>query len=346
LTAAGHGGIAWQNKAGGWSGVRAGLLADDKEQKTYAQISYLGCVDKKEEVARRAGEKHGTHAVKMTGGREVAYANDGTEHVRYRFLQPIQPDALRPFLPPRREHLGAVRVAGTLQPEWLAAKIKELRGGGAAAVPAPKPDAAPAGLEQIQRLFKGNVENYDPNTGGITLTYDFKGSFGRSDLKEDWIVKVANQTYRRHVAVFVGDLDCTCKEFLASGALLENNHGGVAVLDREGRWTEFHAGLVRDEKDPNKILTQIWAPGAGRRQEPAGIKAGEHPAVDKYKIVAERDGARLLYTIDGKGEVARDTHMPADGLRPFLPSRDSIMTARIVGTRQKEWLAEQLPGPR
>jgi hypothetical protein len=174
------------------------------------------------------------------------------------------------------------------------------------------------------------------------LAYEFQGGFEKSELKEDWMVRDSNQSQRRHVAVFEGNLEFTCKEFMAGSSLDERLHGGVDFLDAGGNWLDYRTGLTYGERDKTKIIAQIWRPGSGRHKGETAFPGGERKIDHCLKVSAGRQGPKIAYSVDSKGEMERETRSATVALRPFLPNRDAILSVRVVGSLQKAWLDQNL----
>jgi hypothetical protein len=222
-----------------------------------------------------------------------------------------------------------VRIRGTLHREWLEAQLRRGQPG--------------SGLEEVQKLFKGKVEDFDPATGRITLSYDFKGGiFSNSELKADWAVTTTlfdgQPAPRGHLAVFAGDLEFVCKQFIAAHSFIEKGHGGVAWQREDAKWDAFKVGLnrVQDEK---KTYAQIYQLSQGRERKEVPIPVQERPCVETVKMA---NGQQVIFSVDG-AELMRAARPFRDAaLRPLLPNSDAIMAVRLVGTLQKAWLEEQL----
>jgi hypothetical protein len=235
-----------------------------------------------------------------------------------------------------------VRIKGTLQNEWLSGQINALRmqtglpaavSGNVVETHVPK-----HGLPEIQKLFRGRVENYDPETRRISLSYDFQ----KQEHKQDWKNASLHPRFSSKTpdALFSGELEFSCVESVPP----ENWPGrglflGIAGKTGTDDWECVFAGLKqRSAKEVDAKVQRHNLYSDLVRCSPKMTGTRLHTLLAKEK-------QPTVYLLNGQ-EVARESLKAAGPLaltvvRPLLQIED-IRSVLIVGTLDQAWLANAL----
>jgi len=226
-------------------------------------------------------------------------------------------------------------IVGTLRKEWLDENVREFEESGGVRQEEEK-EESPGAAAAIQRLFNGKVESYDPETGRVSLFYDFKDS----DQGKDWSGEVPvgfKRATRCHKVVFSGDVD-----FSVEG---DPKEGVAAVWRKNGdaKWSLLTAGIVsskggrRGRKGSRAAQIYQFNPGYHTVEEPYEQEQKKKRA----HSIRLSEGEFPTYWIDGEKAAAGELAVSTGEVRVSLPSF-RVTNVRIRGSLDKKWVQQAL----